>query len=392
MEDRTPLRPLRVGEILEVAINIVLKNWRTLMKAVLVVVIPIQILSIAVLATVLPDADLITNQNAFSGAEPGADISGSDIGALFVAYGMIGLLGWVLTAFATAACFKAVSDAYLGATPDWRESLGYARGRVLSLLWVTVLVGFGVVFALIALIIPGIWLYVAWSVAVVAFLFEGVKGTKALGRSFQLVKGRWWPTCGTLLIAVILAALVGGILGGLVSAVALTDVGDSLLGAAIVNGISTGVAQLITTPVTIAIVTIIYFDLRVRKEGVDLETLTERLGVTPEPGRLPKAAQPATGWQSPGGPPPTAPGWQTAPQQQWHGPAPTAPEWQGGSSQPWQGAAGWEGPQPPDRTPGAPSPPPPKPPASPPPPGPAAGGWAPPRPPGAEGDGEDRGG
>ncbi|MEA2405856.1 MAG: hypothetical protein QOE08_2503, partial [Thermoleophilaceae bacterium] len=45
MQDRTPLRPLAVGEILDVAINIVLKNWRTLLKAVLVVVVPVQIVS-----------------------------------------------------------------------------------------------------------------------------------------------------------------------------------------------------------------------------------------------------------------------------------------------------------------------------------------------------------
>ena len=53
-EDRTPLRPLGVGEILDVAINIVLKNWRTLLKAVLVVVVPIQLISIAILASTIP--------------------------------------------------------------------------------------------------------------------------------------------------------------------------------------------------------------------------------------------------------------------------------------------------------------------------------------------------
>jgi hypothetical protein len=273
-----------------------------------------------------------------------------------------------------------VSDAYLGATPEWRESLGFARGRILSVLWITTLVGLGVVLAMFAFILPGIWLYVSWSMAVAALLFEDYRGRKALGRSFALVKGRWWQTFGALVVGILLAAVVGGILSGLVSALAFTNLGDSILGAAILNGISSGIAQLVTTPVTIAILTVLYYDLRVRKEGVDLETLTGRLGITPEPGKLPRAAQPVVGWQGAGGPPPTAPGWQAPPAQpqQWEGPPPTGPGWQTPPGGQWQGS-GWQQPAPPDE------------PAAPPPPAPeqppdeAGDGddWAPPRPPGA---------
>lgn len=392
MEDRTPLRPLGVGEILDVAINIVLKNAGTLVRTVLVVVVPIQVLSIAILATTLPDADLLNNRNAFTGNDPDVDIDGSDLTALLVGFGLVGVLGFVLTAFATAACFKAISDAYLGAKPDWRDSLRFARDRFASVMWVTVLVALGVIVAMIGFIIPGIWLYVAWSVAVPALLLENLRGSKALGRSFRLVKGRWWRTFGTLLVGFILAAVVGGILSGLVSAVALTDVGDSVLGAAIVNGISSGVGQLVTTPVTVAIVTVIYYDLLVRKEGVHLETLVERLGVTPEPGRRPRAAERVIGWSGQGGPPPTAPGWQgqaqagaPAPAQR-QGPPPTGAGWQGTTPERWQGAEGWRGPEPPSPTD--------SPPAAPPA-GPGPAHWAPPRPPGSApdqgGDGPDPG-
>jgi hypothetical protein len=376
VQDRTPLRPLAVGEILDVAINIVLKNWRTLLKAVVVVVIPLQMLSIAILATTVSDADLINNQNAFSGKDPDMNISGSDVSALAVGYGLVAILGFVLTAFATAACFKAVSDAYLGAKPDWRESLRFARARFASVLWVTCLVGLGVVLGLFAFIIPGIWLYVGWAMAVPALLFAGVKGPQALGRSRRLVKGRWWPTFGTLLVGFVLAGVTGGILGALVSAVSLTAVGDSVFGAAAVNGLSSGIAQIVTTPVTVAILTVIYYDLRVRKDGVDLETLTERFGITPDPAKLPRAAQPA-GARTAAGPPPTAPGWQAPPPAgAWQAPPP---------QQPWEGAAGWQQPQPP-RASEASAPPDPDP--SPAPPAvPDEGDWAPPRPPGGGNEG-----
>ena len=76
------------------------------------------------------------------------------------------------------------------------------------------LVGLG----FIALILPGIWLVMVWSVAVPALMFEHVGGFKALGRSFDLVRGRWWATFAALLVAVIMLFVVLFVVGARSSA------------------------------------------------------------------------------------------------------------------------------------------------------------------------------
>lgn len=57
------------------------------------------------------------------------------------------------------------------------------------------------------LIIPGIYLGIAWSLAIYCVGLGGEKGWSALRRSKELVKGRWWRTLGYLLILGIITVL-----------------------------------------------------------------------------------------------------------------------------------------------------------------------------------------
>ena len=120
---------------------------------------------------------------------------------------------------ATGACFKAIADGYLGERADWRPALGYAARRLHSILWVTFLGGFLAVLGLVLLIIPGVYLYICFAVAVPVLLTEGMKGRQALGRSRRLVKGRWWPTFGVVVLGAILVGIVEGALAGLAGGV-----------------------------------------------------------------------------------------------------------------------------------------------------------------------------
>src|SRR2546428_1225056 len=113
----------------------------------------------------------------------------------------------------SAAVLRAVSVAYLGGTPDWRDSLKAATSRLRSLIWLGFLMFGGLVLAAVALILPAIWVGVAWSVAFPVLIAEGQRGTKALGRSFGLVKGRWWPTFGALFLAFLFQFFLGLVLG-----------------------------------------------------------------------------------------------------------------------------------------------------------------------------------
>src|SRR5919206_479107 len=95
--------------------------------------------------------------------------------------------------------------------PTWvssrRGALRFAFARLHSILWITFLGGIATVVGLVFCIIPGVYIWIAFAVAVPVLLTEGVKGTSALGRSRTLVSGRWWGTFGVVLLGTILAGL-----------------------------------------------------------------------------------------------------------------------------------------------------------------------------------------
>ncbi len=68
----------------------------------------------------------------------------------------------------------------------------------------------------ILFLLPGIWFAIASGFAAFAYLEEGVTGTAAVGRSMELVKGRWWKTLWRLLLPGLIFQIVLGVLSGIV--------------------------------------------------------------------------------------------------------------------------------------------------------------------------------
>ena len=92
---------------------------------------------------------------------------------------------------ATGACYRAITGAYLGER-ELARLAGIRAAAFHSILWVTFISAFVAGLGLIACIIPGIYLWVAFAVPIPVLLTEGTKGFKALGRSRELVSGYWW--------------------------------------------------------------------------------------------------------------------------------------------------------------------------------------------------------
>ena len=82
------------------------------------------------------------------------------------------LLSSVAAALAVAACFKAISAAYLGERAGAGESLRYAAGRFLPLIVAYIVIVIILIPAFIALIIPGIWIAVKLSMTFPAVVCE----------------------------------------------------------------------------------------------------------------------------------------------------------------------------------------------------------------------------
>lgn len=83
---------------------------------------------------------------------------------------------------------------------------------VLPGLFIGLLSALGVLGGSILFLLPGIWFGVASSFAYFAYLEEGVTGAGALGRSMELVKGRWWKSLWRLVIPSLLFQIIIGII------------------------------------------------------------------------------------------------------------------------------------------------------------------------------------
>ena len=325
MVDVGQLRPLGVGEILDASIRIYRSRFLTLLKAVAVVVAPVQVLNLVILLS-LPSST--TTTRSFSGGTY-TTTTGPNPGAAFAAVALIAIVGLVSAALAQAVSLKVITDAYLGTETGWRESLRFGLRKLASVLWVSIMHTLGLVVAFLACIVPGIWLYAAWSVAIPALLVEQTKGRRALGRSFNLVSGRWWPTAGVLILAFLLTSIVTFAFSILLIPLLMT--GASATTTQTANAIASGIASVLTTPFAAAVAAVLYFDLRVRKEGFDLALLAQRIGVEAPPGGFRPAAMPwspaTPGWSPPppGWAPPPPPGSSPPPPPGWDPPDAPAP-------------------------------------------------------------------
>ena len=312
------LYPMGIGEILDAAIKLYRRNAWTLFRIVLVVVAPVTVLANLIQVSATP-SDLSPRFGFSSFATPSnnANISPRDTVTLLVGALIAVMLTWIGSLVATGATFKALAEAFLGEQPDWKRSLAFAGRRLHSLLWVSLLGAILTVLGAVACLVPGIYLAVSFTVAVPVLLSEGLTGGKALGRSRALIKGRWWRTLGLIVLGGLLTGVVTSILSALVVGVAFEGASANTVLGFTVSTVATTAAKALTTPFTAAYVTVLYFDLRVRREAFDLQLLALQVGVDPpaggaglleppppEPSDSPPFWPPPPGWK-PGG---SAPG------------------------------------------------------------------------------------
>ncbi|MDQ3728325.1 MAG: hypothetical protein M3355_01915, partial [Actinomycetota bacterium] len=222
MEGRV-LRPLGVGEALDAAFNLYFRNFSLMLRITLAVVLPVTIASIIL---VLIGVQETTGSNPDGrlreiGAGEFRLVDESTFITMTVIANVLGFLAYLL---AIAAIFRAASERYVGRPASASESLRAGLRRTHSVLWISLLIG--VTFVLIflpAVAVPilalffaaplVVFLFVRWSTAIPALMVEGRKGSKALGRSYELVEGRWGATFAVLIVAVLFIFLLEFLVG-----------------------------------------------------------------------------------------------------------------------------------------------------------------------------------
>jgi hypothetical protein len=288
------LQPLGVGETVDAALKLYRSNATTLWKIVAIVIVPIEVIEVILRRVALPSDVFVHNGTLYTFSSNGSSSAGTTVALLVVA--VLGILAELL---ATGAVFKLQLDAYLGRPHTLAESFAFARGKILSLLWLGIVVTTMIVIGLILFILPGVWLMVASSVAVPVLMLEGLKGFKAVQRSIALVDGRWWATFGRLLLAIVLyavAAILIGVVAGLTNrAISVTNVTLFL----VINGIISAIVVILLSPFIAAVINVIYIDLRVRKEALDIELLASSFGGGGAPVQQPSGFSSAGGFSQP---------------------------------------------------------------------------------------------
>lgn len=302
------LRPLGVGEIIDGGFRVFKRNLGPLVRITALFVVPVQILAILLQLSILPDQRTVS----FGDFSQTAYVQRHSPLTIGLVLGLVAVLGSVLRLVAAGAITRLVSQDYLGHRADATESLRFAFARLWSLVGLTILTLLGVLVGGIAAVLPGIYLYISWSVATPALVVEGIGARRALGRSRKLVRGRWWPVLGYTIVIGLVTTLVPQII---VSVPAGIIASGSTAQGVIVSGVLNAAVSLFTTPFAAATIVLLYFDLRVRKEAFDIQMMASALDLAAPTGPGGPSAPGARGGFAamPQPPPPPPPQWGAPP-------------------------------------------------------------------------------
>ncbi|MFC1715915.1 hypothetical protein ACFL6S_19755 [Candidatus Poribacteria bacterium] len=284
------LRPMSIGDILDGAISLYRSNFLLLVGIAACVYVPFYIL------------------------------------ALLINPWVQTFLKLVIPVFVAAVVTVAISERILGRQASIASSYRRAGNRLgpfigALLLMVLIMIPVGIVMLISVGIFTGIATFlssmlgipavgmfagiiiglimVAWiGISVLAFmvwllfvpqavLLEGTGATRSIGRSIELIKGSFWKTLGVLVLVYIAILLVGtivGLVGGVIAAVLSGGI-DSAGG--FVSSmrkfqeipIASGVTDLFLEPFRMIVITLLYYDIRVRKEAYDTELMAEELAI-----------------------------------------------------------------------------------------------------------------
>lgn len=303
MEDLSQrFRPMGVGDIMDTVFKLYSKNFLTLFVLSAVLYLPFSTIMGLAQKALLPSEF----SSAFYGrsSEAPETLAAEDFEILIV---------WVVVAVISAFLFQAIilpliqggltrtiSESFLGRKVGAGQALSFALRKALPLIFTAILYGLAVllagviaglvsvlgfmvsdvlgVLALILLVLPAI---LACAIYLILYnqvvVIEGKGYVAALSRSARLVSGHFWRMLGLGILFVILAGIME-MIGALPSTLVafFMPSGGSVLFATIWNAL----IRALVTPITLIGLTLVYFDLRMRKEGFDLEIMAQNIGAS----------------------------------------------------------------------------------------------------------------
>lgn len=167
---------------------------------------PVTILGIALLLGGIPTVVFSYYQQTLI---TGATDTEQAIGVLVVSLGGA-LVSMFCQAIVQGSLVRATIAYANGEKSSFGESIGAGLARALPLIGLSIIVALGVGFGFLLLIVPGVMLYVIWSVATPALVAERIGVFDALGRSRDLTRGARWQVFGVMAILLVATWMFAG--------------------------------------------------------------------------------------------------------------------------------------------------------------------------------------
>jgi hypothetical protein len=189
---------------------------------------------------------------------------------------LIGMVVGLVTGVLLQGSLSRIVVIYLnGGKASAGESLAAVAPLVLPLIGIGLLSAIGIGIGLIVLIIPGLFLWIVWSLAGPIEVIERKGVIGSLRRSFSLTEGRRWMILGVILVIAIVGAIInaiilgifGAIMGAVSPGIALTMTGI------LVSTVLSVLLSSITTVFTSSAVATLYAGIRQSKEGATPQSL-----------------------------------------------------------------------------------------------------------------------
>lgn len=259
MSDST-LRPRTASELVDAAFRILRLHFGSFALLAALAALPGLLVNVVMLAEADWGADLaaLASQNPFSGWRLASS-----------------LLGFLTYAVVEGMYVRLTADAYHGETPELGDVVRRTLPRIPAVVGGQLLRVLAVALAALALIVPGLIVLVRTSFIAQANVLEDAGPIGGVGRSWSLTKGNALRVLGgiglawLLLFVVLLGMQMVAGIGGLL----IGGQGVLLVASLIVSALGTALVY----PIVPIVSTLMYFDLRIRREGLDLELMADAL-------------------------------------------------------------------------------------------------------------------
>ena len=267
-----PLHPMTFGDILDGSFKLLKANLRTIVLVSAVFLIPVNLLAAFFQRDLLGGHGFLRLMNDPSLLQEAANTGPSN--AALVGAVLAVLASILVTPFVGGAVSRVVASSYLGdeLTPGAAMRATWARFLALlgAFLLTLVLKGVGLLFCFVGALVPMTFFLVTTP----AVMVEELGPVQAMARSVGLVRTRFWQVMGVGIVSGLLASLLGNILSTpfTVAALAIGYRWGWILAA-----IGAILPALVTTPFVAIVATLVYFDLRIRNEGFDLQMIAAEL-------------------------------------------------------------------------------------------------------------------